>query len=448
MKRKGAIVLLGLILAVLTVRGYAAFEDTGTTARGRAMGNAIFADFDAVNSMSYNPATISMARSIQSYFAWDTPYWGLNDETGINTVNFNLVVPFWNRFTIPPDPFVTKRAALGISVHRLAVGGTDVDGSSVEFYHEGIYSLTYAKDLNDALKGAKLSAGVKASLYDIGVGKTIDVQNNDNFSGKLGNMSFGLDVGMTYDFSEAIHLGLVYKNLVQPNISIMPDGKDYLPAELRFGGNVDFGDLFFLKKSKVGFGIVTYGRDPSDNRQSDMEWDLGYEFRQLTAEELIKGSAFKGEMLAVRVGGSYMAKKVGDEMNLGIVKLKGVVNLTAGLGFTYVFNLAHQVNVDYTFEYGINMGAIQHSVALTYRYLLPNSAFAYRDETRKELEFEELIKQRLQNKEKADASATNAQQGNQNQNTQNNTEVQKPAAAPAEQSPETKSTSKSTQQKK
>jgi len=47
--------------------GFASFEDIGWTMRSKAMGNAIFGDFDGVNTMHYNPATISMARSIQLY---------------------------------------------------------------------------------------------------------------------------------------------------------------------------------------------------------------------------------------------------------------------------------------------------------------------------------------------------------------------------------------------
>lgn len=395
---KRIVLLILLTGGMLTAsRLYSAFEDTGVTARAKAMGDALFADFDGVNSMNNNPATIAMTRSIQTYAAWDTPYAGLNDETGINTINFSVVVPFWNRFTIPPDPFFSKRAALGVSIHRLSVGGPDVDSTSVEFYHEGIYSLIYAKDLNDVIsKGARMSAGVKMSLYDIGVGNSLDVQNNENFT-RLGNISFGLDLGLTYDFSESIRLGIAYKNLLAPNVSIMPDGQDILPTELRIGGNWDIGDIFYvLKKSKLGVGMISYGRDANDNRQSDSSWNVGFEFKQLTAEDLIKGSPFKGEMLAVRLGAVYEAKKVGDELDLGFTKMKGIFNITGGLGFNYVFNQSHQVNVDYSVEFGLNMGAVRHVVGLTYRFLFPNSAFAYREEARKELEFEELIKQRAE----------------------------------------------------
>lgn len=389
-----------IILFIISNISYGAFEDTGGTARSRGMADAVYADFDAVNSMNYNPATISMARSIQSYASWDTPYWGLNDQSMINTINLNVIIPFWNRFTIPIDPFFTKRGTLGISIHRLSVGGVDSDGSSVEFYHEGIYSFMYAKDLNDVLsRGAKISVGISASIYDIGVGNSVDVQNNqENFS-SLGKLSFGLDAGLTYDFSEAIKLGLVYKNIVEPNISILPDGTDLLPSDITIGGNWNIGDLLYvLKKSKLGFAMTTYTRDPNDNRQADSSWNIGYEFKQLTAEQLIKGSSFKGEMLSVRLGTIFMPNKVGDQYNLYIVNLTGDLSVTGGLGFMYVINQAHQVNIDYSIEYDLNMGSLRHTVGVTYQFLFPNSAFAYREEARKELEFEELIKQRTQTK--------------------------------------------------
>ncbi|MGC8764430.1 MAG: conjugal transfer protein TraF [Brevinematia bacterium] len=395
MKNSIIFIVSGLILLAGFLFG--AYDEPVTTTRGRAMGNAIFADFDSVNSMSYNPACIAYARSLETYFAWDTPYLGLNDESMINTINFNLVIPFWNSFTIPPDPFVTKDAALGIGVKRLSVYGVDIDGVSKEFYHEGLYSLVYAKNLNNLFKGARLAAGARFNLYDIGVGNVIDVENNENFGGKLNTYSFGLDLGVTYYFSDSIVLGFAYKNLISPNISILPEGNETLPSEMSLGGNINLGDVFgFFKKSTLGFGTVIYGRDANDNRQSDMSWRLGYEFKQLTASQLFKDSNYKGELLSVRLGFNYEAKKVGDEFDIYITKLKGIMNFSAGLGFNYVISYSHLISIDYTFEYGINMGAFRHIASLTYKYLLPDSAFVYKEELKKEKEFEELIERRTE----------------------------------------------------
>jgi hypothetical protein len=173
----------------------------------------------------------------------------------------------------------------------------------------------------------------------------------------------------------------------------MPDGTDTLPSELHFGVNWDMGDvLWVLKKSRLGFGLVSYGRDATDNRQAESQWSLGYEFHQLNAGELFKGSAFKGDMLAIRLGASYQAKKIGDTLDLFIVKLQGSFNVTAGIGFTYAFNNEHQVVLDYTFEYGINMSALQHVVALSYNFLLPSSSFIYREEAQKIQQVEEMTK--------------------------------------------------------
>lgn len=390
-------ILIFIMLIGLSGVVHAAYEDSVTTTRGKSMGNAIFADFDSVYSMPYNPACISYARNIETYLAWDTPYLGLNDESMINTIHFNFVIPFWNRFTIPPDPFVTKNAALGIVVKRLSVSGMDIDGVYKEFYHEGLYSLIYAKNLNDLFKGARMSAAVRFNLFDIGVGNLVDVVNNPSFSEKLGNYSFGLDFGLTYHFSDDIIIGFAYKNFIAPNVSILPDGNDILPSEIALGANANLGDLFgFLKKSKLGFGVVIFGRDPTDNRQSDMSWRFGYEFRQLTANQLIKGSTFKGEILAIRLGFNYEAKKVGDEFDLYIAKVKGIMNFSTGLGLNYVIGYSHMISLDYSFEYGINMGAFRHNVSLTYKYLLPDSAFVYKEELKKEKEFEELIQRRTE----------------------------------------------------
>lgn len=390
MKRiMGAIVIL---MGVMTY-SYGAFEDVGLTARGRALGNAIFADFDGINSMNYNPANLAQLRSVQTYLSWDTPYTGLNDSSSINSFNASLAIPFWNAFTIGPDYIFTKRAAFAFSFHRMGVGATDLDGTETEFYHEGVYSFYYAKDLNDVIsKGAKISAGLKFSVYDIGVGNTVDVQNNPDIT-KQGNISIGLDLGLTYDFSDTIHIGLSYLNLVAPNISILEGGKDTLPSELHFGVNWDIGDvLWVLKKSKLGFGLVSYGRDATDNRQAEMSWNLGYEFHQLTAGEMFKDSPYKGEILAIRLGASYLADKKGDVLNLYILQMQGTYNVTAGIGFTYAFGNQHQLTLDYTIEYAINMNTLQHVVALSYNLLLPASSFIYREEALKLKQVEDMIK--------------------------------------------------------
>lgn len=381
-------ILVGILFLLMTViPGFAAFDDIGWTPRSKAMGNAMFGDFDAINSMHYNPAAISMARSFQGYFSWDTPYAGLNDGTGINTFDVDIVAPFFNKFTIPADTFFTRRGAIAFSFHRVGVGD-----SSYEYYHEGLYSFFYAKDLNDVLlRGAKMSAGVRMSLYDIGVSTTAgDVTANPYLSGNTWKLSFGLDLGITYDFSEAIRLGLVYKNLIAPNVGFGTNSSP-LPTEFRLGGNWNMGDLFFMKDFKLGIGMVSYGRSASDNRQSDSVYNVGMEFKQLNAAQLIKGNSFKGEMLAVRFGANYLPKKVGDDLLLG---LKGVLNFSTGLGFRYVFARMHEVDIDYALEFSVNTVSFEHSAGLTYKFLLPNSAFAYKQEVKKELEFEELMKKK------------------------------------------------------
>lgn len=356
------LIIIGMLVAVNL---YSAFDDIGWTARSMALGNAMFGDFDGVNTMNYNPATISMARSIQFYSSWNTPYAGLNDQSMINVLDFNLVVPFWNKFSLSFDPFVTKRAAIGISVHRLSVG----DGT-MEFYHEGVYSFIYAKDLNDVLfRGAKISAGVKLAIYDIGVGNHPDVTLNPTLGGILNRTSFGLDLGITYDFSETIRLGLSYKNLIAPNISILPDGTDRLPSEFRLGANWAIGNLLFMKDTKLGFGLVSYGRDATDNRQSDASYNIGFEFKQLSAHELFKGKPFVGEMLTVRLGAIWQQKKIVED----------VFNITGGIGFMYIFGKRHQLNLDYSLEFRVNNISFRHVVGLTYQLLMPNSAFMFKE---------------------------------------------------------------------
>lgn len=406
-----------IMITAVYMSAFAAFESTGWTARSRAFGNAMSAEFDPVNSMHYNPATIAMARGIQAYLDWGSPYMSLNDGSSLQEINLNLVFPFFNKFTIGGDEFFTKRGALGLTVFRRSTWADNGSGGTTELYHEGIYSLFYAKDLNDVIsRGAKISAGVKLSLYDIGVAAdAADVGANSVFNGSYGRFGFGLDVGVTYDFSETIRIGLVFKNLIAPNVSILADGNDTLPGEFNLGGNWFIGDLLFMKKSRVGVSYISYSRgglgDTNDNRQSETSYNAGFEFQQLSAADLIKGSAYKGDLLSVRLGASYLIRSFG---------LENVLNLTGGIGFKYAINNEHLLVLDYTMEMPANTWSPKMSLGFTYELMLPNSAFAYKDEVRKDMELdEELNKQPV----KTNLPATNA--------VQPATNVVKPAVKPA-----------------
>lgn len=358
--------LLIISLALIAAgQMWGTFDSIGGTARSKALGEAMFGEMDGVNSVGYNPATISLAREIQVYGAWDTPFAGFDDGSGINAVNVDVVLPFWNSISL--EPYVTRRAAIGLSVHRNSVIVRDSSGIATEIYHEGVYSFTYGKDLNDVIsRGAKISAGVRFNIYDVGIGSHPDVTSNPILGGQLNKLGFGLDVGITYDFSESIRLGLSYKNLISPNMSIFAGGTNSLVSELRFGGNWNIGKLLFMKDARVGFGLVSYGRDPSDNRAADTSYNLGYEFGLVSGQDL-KSKPFTGEMFKIRLGAQYQPKKGQDS----------IINLTTGVGFMYVIAKMHRINVDYALEYGLSSGIMQHTAGLTYSIILPRSSFVY-----------------------------------------------------------------------
>lgn len=366
-----------LLLLILFAPLYGAFESIGGTARSKALGEAMFGEMDGVNSVSYNPATISLLREIQVYGAWDTAFAGFDDGSGINAINVDIVLPFWN--SISAEPYVTRRAAVGISVHRNSLSYNDGSGSSTEIYHEGIYSFTYAKDLNDVIsRGAKISAGVRFNIFDIGFSES-GMASNPLLSGDLQKLGFGLDVGVTYDFSESIRLGLSMKNLISPNMAILEGGSNSQVSELRFGANWKIGDILFMKDSRLGGGIVSYGRDPSDNRAADTSYNLGFQFGFVQAENL-KNKPFNGELFQFRLGAIYQSKKTQAD----------IFNLTTGLGFQYVFARKHKLMLDYALEYGFSSGILQHTAGLTYAFILPNSAFVYDKQ-----EYNDLVKEEL-----------------------------------------------------
>lgn len=377
MKRIITVLSAGLLSVTLAATQiHAAFEDLGWTARSRSLGGAMFAEFSGVDSMNYNPATIALAREIEVYGAWDNPAAGLDDGSSIHTVNFAAVVPFFDSLHLGFDPFVTKRAALGFTVKRWGLYDPSLGG---EIYHEGIYSMIYAKDLNDTIsRGAKISAGLRFTIYELGIGSDLsDVENNPDLTGSdLSKISFGLDVGITYDFSETIRIGVAYKNLIAPTTSFLTN-TEKMATEFRLGANWAIGDLFFMKDFNVGGGIVTYGRDADDNRKAEQSINLGLEF------EVVEVESIDDELFAIRLGAVYENDKTGES----------VFEIAAGTGFRWVFGEDHELNVDYAFEYGINSALMQHTAGMSYSYHLANSKFVYEKDDDEDIDFDALLEE-------------------------------------------------------
>lgn len=374
-----------IVLGIMAFGSYteAAFEylDRGTSVRARGFGNAMFGVFDGVNGMEYNPALMANTKSIEARVNFGLPIAYLDDGS-MSMFSFYGVIPFCNRGYAGIDylagvimggevPYFFREGSIGFSYSRFDV---------MNLYYEQVISLAYAKNLDDFIsKGARISAGVKINLYNLGLIPNPDTQVNPFLGDRLSAWGFGLDVGFTYDFSYTIRLGFAIQNLIKPNAAIIEGNEATLPRKIKAGANWLVGSFFgVFEDVMVGAGITQTEREPGDNRELDLTYHLGAE------------TWFLDRIIGFRVGYEF--------------GLNEFMNVSMGLSLAYVFADEHEVNMDYSVGLMPGMfgsfGDLSHSFSLTYRFRLPRSAFAYTEEKIKELQFiEELEKRKKQIKE-------------------------------------------------
>lgn len=372
-----------ILLMVLGVNVFGAFEylDRGTSVRSKGFGNAMFGVFDGVNGLEYNPALMANTKNIEMRLNFGMPMAYL-DDSGLSVVSVYGVIPFCNRGYAGIDylagviaggqvPYFFREGAIGFSYSRFDVR---------DLYYEQVISFAYAKNLDDYIsKGARMSGGVKINLYNLGLIPNPDTQVNPYLGDRLSTWGFGMDVGLTYDFSYTIRLGFAVQNIIKANTAIIEGNESTLPRKIKFGGNWLVGSFFgVFEDVLVGVGITQTEREPGDNRELDLTYHFGAE------------TWFFNKVIGLRAGYEF--------------GLNEFMNVSVGLSFNYVFADEHEVNIDYSLGIMPNLfasfGDVSHSFSLVYRFRLPRSAFAYTEEKIKELQFlEELEKKKKQIKE-------------------------------------------------
>ncbi|MCX8028862.1 MAG: conjugal transfer protein TraF [Brevinematales bacterium] len=377
------VMLIVLCILLLGIYAEAAFEylDRGTSVRAKGFGNAMFGLFDGVNGMEYNPALMANTKNIESRVNFGIPI-GYLDDTGMNMFSIFGVIPFSNKGYAGIDylagviaggnvPYFFREGSIGFSYSRFNV---------LDLYYEQVISIGYAKNLDDFIsKGARISAGVKLNLYNLGLVPNSDTQVNPYLGDRLSTWGFGMDVGVTYDFSYTIRLGFAVQNIIKPNTALIEGNESTLPRKIKFGANWIVGSFFdVFEDLMVGVGITQTEREPGDNRELDLTYHFGVE------------TWFLNRIIGLRAGYEF-----------GLYEFSSI---SVGLSFGYVFADEHEVNFDYSLSIMphlfASVGDLSHSFSLVYRFRLPRSAFAYTEEKIRELQFmEELEKRKKEMKE-------------------------------------------------
>ncbi len=214
----------------------ASFVDIGFGARPAALGGAFAAVANDVNAMMWNPAGLAAIRQNQATFAY-------TNQLGL--------IPY--QYVGLAHPLEAKARSVGVAV--VSSG----DKALRELTVQATYAQTIAASLNAGLTvkyrhasfGGNSMEGADYIVFDpeeISEGTTNQVQGSAN--------GFGLDVGVTYDFSTSVTFGVVMKDIVAPmswtskiastTAAAKGSYSESLPAEIAIGSAVHVRENFLV----------------------------------------------------------------------------------------------------------------------------------------------------------------------------------------------------------
>ena len=276
------VALIGVIMVVLPVQMYAAFEDGFIGARAFAMGGVFTAIGEESDGLLVNPASIANLRhhsesrqSAQQLSATMARlHVGLTDETSItqNLISYAYARP--------------RQGALGLLWKRLNVG---------ELYSENylLIGLSKSYDFGEKEK-RRISLGGAVKLLNWDTAPTIGA-GGAVVEDLPGRNRLALDVGMIFRPSPNIPIALSLQNLNTPNIaSANSISAEHLPLQVMLGIGI------VAKNSTWGMDLVF--------RESEVDVKVGIE-SQFYEESLTLRGGFRLENLAwgtnLTLGGGY-----------------------------------------------------------------------------------------------------------------------------------------------
>ena len=232
--------LIFLSFSILSLNSflYAAFEEIGAGARPLAMGSAFTGISNDPHAIYYNPAGLVQIRQSQMTAGYGRLYLGLEDKSNLGS------------------GFVGAAQSLkGGKWGTLAAGWLYL--SLQDAYREDVISLSYGKEI--FITG--LFLGATGKMLRRNFGSDIYTEIDPLFTKHGQNTSnLSSDLGMLYRPSPRYSLGLLIKDMNQPNIGLGEEEK--VPLEIRGGFGYHqrqflfAGDISYKKKdTNVSFGI-------------------------------------------------------------------------------------------------------------------------------------------------------------------------------------------------
>ena len=358
-------VILIYFIFIASLSG-ASFEDIGSV-RARGMGDAFESVSAGIDTVHYNPAGTAYLNSLQVYNEYGKPAIGFDDESSFNSLHFGVSVPFSRQPYLIPINYLFK--ALTIGNEHLIIRDGAFSFLFHQFFipavwHERLFTINISKSLNNLFEGANMSAGVNLNIFNMGYEMTEDMNLHPDKPADS-TTGFGVDVGMTYDFSKFIRLSFVMANLIEPNISFFKntDGDESVNQQIRAGLGWELGDIVFMQDLLATVGFVQISRDPDDGRASETIYKAGTEFWQWKR----------------RIG-----FRMGFKTSLNV--------FSTGLSYKQKFkNSPHNILFHYALNYPFKSANVKNYFSLNYEFDFPDHFFDYRKESDIEKQNKEIM---------------------------------------------------------
>ena len=203
-------VVLSLVMIMIATNSDSAFLDIGYGARPVAMGQAFTAISDDINAIHTNPAGLAFITAPEVSALYGCMYEGLSDDSEIGQGHFGFAAPI--KKYIP--------GTLGFSWEELSL---------TEVYSESSFTLSYGTEVHKNMFGG-LNLKMLRKSYSSDIYTAMDPLFSNNGYSKSG---LALDLGGLYRINSQYTVGLVIKNINQPDMGLAD--KDTVPMVIRGG---------------------------------------------------------------------------------------------------------------------------------------------------------------------------------------------------------------------
>jgi len=213
------IIISIILLSVANLCLWADFEEIGVGARAIGMGNAFVGLSDDVNAMFYNPAGLVKLSRNEFSSGYGKLYLGLTDKSDLSDSFISFGYPLRKK----TGDKITDNGTVGIGyINNINLSG---------YYSESTMQVSYGRKLNKSIYGGLNIKSLTKSYGNDNYTRAMQVFLQKGYS-KSGT---SIDLGLMSNFLGGYWLGIVLKDVNQPNMGLEENSEDALPLTTKLG---------------------------------------------------------------------------------------------------------------------------------------------------------------------------------------------------------------------